>query len=142
MRLKRGLSLHEGVALTIGLVVGAGLWITPGYLLKQSGSPGMALLMLFIAGVYALLGSMCSAELACTYPISGSTYTYLNTLTSPHVAFLYLWCFIFFFNPGSIAIKSLTVSHYLMMPFYDCEPPTSAVMLIAIVIIGKDLESY
>ena len=58
----------------VGPVVGSAIYISPGIVLSGSGSVGMAMVLWVFAGINAVMGSLCYAELGTTFPISGEKY--------------------------------------------------------------------
>ena len=59
------------------------------------------------------------------------------------LAFMRLWVECIVVRPATIAIVALTFSIYAVKPFFpECDPPDSAVRLLAAVCIGKIFKSY
>src|SRR5437764_1352131 len=85
------LGLWDAVSIIVGIVVGAGIYETPPLILKNVSGPGMALTVWALGGVLSLIGALCYAELAATYPRSGGDYVYLTRAYGPLVGFLFGW---------------------------------------------------
>jgi basic amino acid/polyamine antiporter, APA family len=67
--LVRTLRLRDLLFLFIGSVIGSGIFLTPGLILRQlNGSVGFSLLVWVFGGVLSLLGALTYAELAATNP--------------------------------------------------------------------------
>jgi APA family basic amino acid/polyamine antiporter len=75
----RGLTRTLGplnlVALGIGAVIGAGIFVITGTAAAQFAGPGIVLSFL-LAGLGCAMAGLCYAELAAMIPIAGSAYTY------------------------------------------------------------------
>ncbi len=70
--LARTLGLRDLILLIIGSVIGSGIFLVPGGILKQvEGSVGLALLVWVVGGVLSLLGALTYAELAASNPEAG-----------------------------------------------------------------------
>src|SRR5262249_36518179 len=72
------LGLFDAVSLIVGIIIGVGIFETPARVFRQAPDPFWGLAVWAIAGAIALLGALCFAELASTYPRSGGEYVYLT----------------------------------------------------------------
>lgn len=63
IRLKKELGLWDGVAIIVGIIVGAGIFVSPKGVLEYSGSVGQALVVWISSGLLSLVGALCYAEL-------------------------------------------------------------------------------
>src|SRR6186713_3124542 len=76
--LKRTLSAANLVALGIGAIIGAGLFVRTAAAAGQAAGPGVTLSFI-IAAVGCAFAGLCYAEFASMIPIAGSAYTYAYT---------------------------------------------------------------
>ncbi|XP_019887696.1 Y+L amino acid transporter 2 isoform X2 [Ooceraea biroi] len=135
VKLKRELGLWDGVAIIVGIIVGAGIFVSPKGVLINSGSVGQALIVWVFSGILSLIGALCYAELGTMIPKSGGDYAYISDAFGPLPAFLYLWVALFILVPTGNAITALTFAQYILQPLWPgCEPPYEAVRLLAAVI--------
>lgn len=136
VRLERRLGLWNGVSIIIGVIIGSGIFISPTGVLKTAGTMGGSLIVWSICGLLSLMGALCMAELGTSIPDSGGDYSYIKLAYGPCVSFLYLWVTMLIILPCSNALAAITFANYVLKPFYsDCEPPSHAIRLIAIVIL-------
>ena len=90
--LLRTLTLKDAVAVGLGAIIGAGIFVVTGI---AAGVSGPAFLIgLFIAGIIASFNALSSAQLASVYPHSGGTYEYGYILINPAFGFSAGWMFL------------------------------------------------
>lgn len=63
IQMKRELGVLDGVGVIIGIIVGAGIFLSPKGVLLYAGSPGFALIVWILSGILATIGALCYAEL-------------------------------------------------------------------------------
>uniref|UniRef100_A0A1A9WTC3 Amino acid permease/ SLC12A domain-containing protein n=1 Tax=Glossina brevipalpis TaxID=37001 RepID=A0A1A9WTC3_9MUSC len=135
VKLKKRINLIDGVAIIVGVIVGAGIFVSPKGVLKYSGSIGQSIVVWILCGVLSMLGALCYAELGTMIPKSGGDYAYIGAAFGPLAAFLYLWVALLILVPTGNAITALTFAQYLLQPFWpSCDAPIEAVQLLAAVI--------
>jgi basic amino acid/polyamine antiporter, APA family len=110
--LKSSLSLFDAIAIIVGLVIGAGIFETPSFVAANAGRPEIALLTWVLGGVMSLIGAVCYAELATTYPHPGGTYYYLRRAFGNAIAFLFAWTRMSVIQTGSIALLAFVLGDY------------------------------
>ena len=133
--LERTLGLRDLVLLIIGTVIGSGIFIVPGAVLRQvEGAVGLAMLVWLIGGILSLLGALTYGELAARSPKAGGIYVYIRDCFSPLPAFLYGWTLFLVISSGSIATLAVAFSAYLgeIVPL---TPPLSKVIAVAMIAI-------
>jgi len=88
----RELRLLDAVAIGLGAIIGAGLFVVSGV---AAGLAGPAFLIgLLLAGLAATCNALSSAQLAAAYPQSGGTYEYANRVLNPWLGFAAGWMFL------------------------------------------------
>jgi amino acid transporter len=85
------LGLWDTVSLIVGIIVGVGIFETPGEVFRKVDGPWTALGVWALGGILSLIGALCYAELASAYPRSGGEYIYLTRAYGPGVGFLFAW---------------------------------------------------
>jgi basic amino acid/polyamine antiporter, APA family len=106
------LSTGDGITLIVGLIIGAGIFRTPSLVASNVGSGFEFLLLWLVGGAIALIGALCYAELASTYPHAGGEYFVLRRTFGPFVAFLLAWARLTVLQTGSIALLAFVFADY------------------------------
>jgi APA family basic amino acid/polyamine antiporter len=106
------LGLWDAVSIIIGIVIGAGIYETPPDIFKGVPNPATALAVWAVAGLLCLIGALCYAELASTYPRLGGDYVYLTRAYGAPVGFLYGWAQLAVIQTGSIGMMAYVFADY------------------------------
>ncbi|KAL5290899.1 SLC7A6.2 family protein [Megaselia abdita] len=134
IKFKKQITLLDGVAIIVGVIVGAGIFVSPKGVLIHSGSVGQAIIVWILSGLLSMVGALCYAELGTMIPKSGGDYAYIGVAFGQLPAFLYLWVALLIIVPTGNAITALTFAQYLLQPLWpNCTPPVEAVQLLAAV---------
>jgi len=111
--LARTLRQGDLVLVVIGTVIGSGIWLVPGTVLRNTAvDPGVALLVWLAGGICSLLGALTFAELGALYPDAGGTYTYVREAFGRFPAFLLGWALFLAINTGSTATLAVAFATY------------------------------
>jgi basic amino acid/polyamine antiporter, APA family len=111
--LRRTLGLLDLTFIAIGTVIGSGIFLVPGVVLRETGTQtGPALLVWVAAGILSYLGALTYAEMGAMKPDAGGLYTYIRDAFGPLPAFLYGWTSFFVIASGSVATLAVAFSGY------------------------------
>ena len=77
--------------MVIGIMVGSGIFRTPGPVAAQLGRPGLTLAVWALGGVIACAGALIFAELATRYPRAGGKYVYARAAFGSRAGFVVGW---------------------------------------------------
>jgi len=103
---------RDAVAIIVGIVIGAGIYRTPPLVAEAMGDPGWTLAAWVAGGIVSLVGALCYAELATTYPHAGGDYHFLTRAYGRNASFLYAWARATVINTGSIALLAFVFGEY------------------------------
>jgi APA family basic amino acid/polyamine antiporter len=112
--LKRTLGLWSATAISVGAIIGGGIFVVTGIVAGLAGSA--LVISMVIAGGIALFTALSFAELAAWQPVEGSVYEYARQLISPFSGFLAGWMWILS-NTFTGAAVSLGFAYYLTAAF-------------------------
>jgi APA family basic amino acid/polyamine antiporter len=107
------LSPIGAIAIIVGIVIGAGIFKTPSMVAGITGDVGWALTIWVAGALISLMGALCYAELATTYPHAGGDYHFLTRAYGKNVSFLYGWAKAMVINTGSIALLAFVFGDYM-----------------------------
>ncbi|XP_013397641.1 cationic amino acid transporter 4-like [Lingula anatina] len=101
--LNRCLTTFDLTLFGISQMVGAGIFVLTGTVIRDKAGPGGILSYLF-AGVAAVLSALCYAEFGARVPKAGSAYTYTYIIIGEFWAFLVGWNIILEYLIGASAV--------------------------------------
>jgi basic amino acid/polyamine antiporter, APA family len=103
--LLRALSTWDGTLLTIGSIIGTGIFLTTGDMAAALPHAGAILAVWAAAGLLTLAGALTYGELGALYPRAGGLYVFLREAYGPLWGFLYGWSgFLVIMSGGCAAI--------------------------------------
>jgi APA family basic amino acid/polyamine antiporter len=109
-KLKPSLGLFDATAISVGAIIGAGIFVVTGI---AAGLAGSALIVsMLIAAIISLFTALSFAELTAWQPREGSIYEYTYQLISPFAGFLTGWMWVLS-NTFASAAVSLGFAYYL-----------------------------
>src|SRR3984893_18136333 len=85
--LKRTLTATSLLALGIGAIIGAGIFVLTGHAAAANAGPAIGLSFI-LGGIACAFAGLCYAEMASTVPISGSAYTYAYATMGELIAWI------------------------------------------------------
>lgn len=125
--LKRTLGAANLIALGIGAIIGAGLFVRTAAAAGQAAGPGVTLSFV-VAAIGCAFAGLCYAEFAAMIPIAGSAYAYSYTTMGELVAWIIGWALIMEYALGAATV-SIAWSEYLnklfggQIPYEWCHSP-------------------
>jgi APA family basic amino acid/polyamine antiporter len=101
--LRRTLSAIHLIALGIGGIIGAGIFVLTGHAAAANAGPAVSVSFLLGAVACAFAG-LCYAEMASAVPISGSAYTYAYATLGELIAWIIGWDLILEYAVGATTV--------------------------------------
>lgn len=109
--LPRRLGMWSMVAITMGVMIGSGIFRTPSSIAQLTGSVGGMILIWTLGGLITLCLALSLAELSTLFPRAGGIYVYLREAYGPAVAFVFGWTFLII-NPSQWAAITVIFADY------------------------------
>jgi APA family basic amino acid/polyamine antiporter len=116
-QLQRRLGLVSAISITVGAVIGSGIFLKPMVVAQSLPSEGWIHLMWVGLGLVCLFGAFAYAELGAMFPEAGGQYAFLREGFGRCIAFLYGWTFFWVINAGTIAALALAFAENLLPVF-------------------------
>src|SRR6266566_138917 len=102
--LKRSLGPVNLVALGIGGIIGAGLFVRTAAAIADRAGPSVVLAFV-VAGIGCAFAGLCYAEFASMIPVAGSAYTYSYATMGEFVAWIIGWDLILEYAVGAATVS-------------------------------------
>jgi len=115
--LERRLGLFPLTNIVVANMVGAGIFIMSGLLMKDLGNPLVMLALWIAGGAIALCGALSYGELGAAIPHAGGEYIFLSKLYHPIAGFLSGWVSFFVGFSAPIAASAIGFSEYFTRAF-------------------------
>ncbi|MBI2284980.1 MAG: amino acid permease [Bacteroidetes bacterium] len=125
--LKRTLGAGNLVALGIGAIIGAGLFVRTAAASAEAAGPAVTLSFI-VAAIGCAFAGLCYAEFASMIPIAGSAYAYSYVTMGELIAWIIGWALIMEYALGAATV-SIAWSEYLnnllggTIPYEWCHSP-------------------
>ena len=125
--LKKTLGAWSLIALGVGAIIGAGLFVRTAAAAGEAAGSGVTL-SFALAAIGCAFAGLCYAEFASTIPIAGSAYTYSYATLGEIVAWIIGWALLMEYALGAATV-SIAWSEYLnnlfggAIPYEWCHSP-------------------
>jgi APA family basic amino acid/polyamine antiporter len=110
--LARELGVWDGTLLTVGSVVGTGIFLVPSDIARALPHGGALLAVWLLGGLLTLAGALTYAELGTMFPRAGGIYHFLKEAYGPLPGFLYGWASFLVIMSGGIAAIAVGFGEY------------------------------
>ena len=114
---KRGLlarlTAFDLTLITVGGIVGSGIFRTPAVVAQRAHLPSIVLGCWLAGGFIALIGAFVFAELGARRPLGGGLYGYVSDAYHPIAGFLFGWTLLLVSGTGANAAAAVLFAGYL-----------------------------
>ncbi len=136
-KLKKNVSMMEAMAIVVGMIIGSGVFLKPGVVLQNAGSPIMAVVAWVAGGVITMASALTIAEIAVNIPKSGGLYTYLKELYGEPLGFLLGWVQTIISYPASGAAQAIAFAVYanFFIPLTEMQQRIVAIGVLMFIVL-------
>jgi amino acid transporter len=106
------LSVPDGVFLTVGMVIGVGIFKAPSIVAGNTSGTAEFLGAWLLGGLISLCGALVYAELSARHPETGGEYSFLHHAYGRGAAFLFAWSRMTVIQTGAIAAVAFVFGEY------------------------------
>jgi amino acid transporter len=110
---RRVLSVFDGVMIVVGIIIGGGIFTFPPLVAGMTGSIEWMFGAWLLGAALALIGALCYAELATTFPNAGGDYHFLTLAYGRDTSFFFAWARVLVITTGSIALLAFVFGDYM-----------------------------
>ena len=110
--MKKTVTFIEAIAIVVGMIIGSGIFLKPGIVFNDAGSPIMGIFAWIVGGIITLASALTIAEVASSIPKTGGLYVYLEELYGEVWGFLLGWVQTVISYPASAAALAIAFSTY------------------------------
>jgi APA family basic amino acid/polyamine antiporter len=111
-QLVRAIGLSGATLLVIGSVIGSGIFLTTGIMMKELPSTVLVLAAWVAGGLLATAGGLTYAEMGSMFPRSGGLYVFLSEAYGAVWGFLFGWACLLVILTGSVATVAVGFAEY------------------------------
>jgi amino acid transporter len=129
------LSVFDAVMIIAGIVIGGGIFAFPPLVASMTGSVEWMFGAWITGAALALIGALCYAELAATFPNAGGDYHFLTRAYGKHVSFFFAWARVTVITTGAIALLAYVFGDYMSRVVPLGTHSTSIYALLAVIVL-------
>lgn len=132
---RRQLTLFDTSSIIVGIIIGSSVYVTAPRIAECVPDAISFLAVWLLGGAFALIGSLCYAELATALPAEGGDYVYLSRAYGRPVGFMFAWCELWLVRPGATGSLAYVFAEYAdqLLPLGSQAPPIYAAGAVAVI---------
>ena len=132
--LRRSLGVLHGLAILIGITIGAGIYSTPQIIAGYLASFNQIIVLWIVVGFFVFIGGLIYAELGTRWPHTGGEYVYLSRAFGPLAGFMFGWSQLFIIRTSPAAGLAIVTADYLGY-FVRLTPLAHRLIAVAVILI-------
>jgi amino acid transporter len=133
--LRRQIGLYAATAVTVGSIVGSGIFRSPHSVAQELHSVPVMLFAWILGGVLSMCGSLVLAELAVAHPRTGGLYVFIREAFGDRLGFVFGWASLSVIKPTVIASITTVFAIYFCQAMGLSEAARLPVGLAAIFLL-------
>jgi APA family basic amino acid/polyamine antiporter len=128
------LGVVDAIAIIVGIVIGAGIFRLPSLVAGTAGSEAAVIAVWLAGGAVSLIGALCYAELATTFPSAGGDYHFITRAYGKSLAFLFAWARVAVITTGSMALLAFVFGDF-MSRLVSLGPHSTPLYAVALILV-------
>jgi basic amino acid/polyamine antiporter, APA family len=132
--LKRRLTRTDALAITLGAVIGVGVFRNTGLILRGTGGFAGATVLWLVIGLLCFGGASVYADLSGRVPETGGQYAYVRTAFGGRAAFIYGWLYAGVALPARQA-AAVSIAGEVMSQWVPASPRVLAIALLVVLAV-------
>lgn len=133
--LRRVFRIRDGLAVSVGIVIGAGILRTPGDIAGYLGRSWLILAVWLLGGLVAGLSTLLLSEMAAALPRAGGKYVYAHEAWGPVAGFVAGWGEVIVARGFSGAAKAVVIAEYLGLLVHGLNVPAAAGAIVVMFVL-------
>jgi len=131
--LRKALGVFDGIAILVGITIGAGIYSTPQIIAGYLGSfPVIIFLWIVIGILFVFVGGLIYAELGTRLPNTGGEYVYVSRCFGSFAGFMFGWSQLFIIRTSPAAGLAIITANYLGY-FVELKQWTQTAVALAVI---------
>jgi basic amino acid/polyamine antiporter, APA family len=139
IELKRQIGLYAATAITVGNIIGSGIFRSPHSVAQHLSGFWIVLLAWVVGGILSICGSLVLAELAVTHPKTGGLYVFIRESFGDASGFVFGWANLWVIKPTVIASITSVFALYFCQVLHlpkSTEFPVGAIAILVLTFIN------
>ena len=139
LELKRQIGLYAATAITVGNIIGSGIFRSPHAVAQHLSGFWIVLLAWVVGGALSICGSLVLAELAVTHPKTGGLYVFIREAFGDAWGFVFGWANLWVIKPTVIASITSVFALYFCQVLHlgkGTEFPVGAAAILVLTFIN------
>ncbi len=132
--LLRTLGVIDGIAILVGITIGAGIYSTPQIIAGYLGSFQEIISLWIVVGIFIYVGGLIYAELGTRLPEAGGEYIYVSRALGPFAGFIFGWAQLFIIRTSPAAGLAIVTADYLRN-FVRLSDPAHKLVAVAVILL-------
>src|SRR5438034_11127313 len=139
VELKRQIGLYAATAITVGNIIGSGIFRSPHSVAQHITSSPLVIRAWVIGGILSICGSLVLAELAVTHPKTGGLYVFIREGFGNAHGFVFGWANLWVIKPTVIASITTVFTLYFCQVLHlpkSTEFPVGAAAIVLLTFVN------
>jgi len=133
--LRRSVGYPQLFSYVVGILIGSGVYVSPGLVAKYSSNMGTALIIWTISGFICLFGALCFCELAISLKKTGACYIYIKETFGDLAGFMTMWTIVLIVNPAGLSVVAVAIGEHAVGAVTDITSSAGAWLVKGVAVL-------